>query len=210
MADISYIPKVQFAPFFDNVSRVRAQGPDGFNVRFDGIKAEFDTLQTVVSAINDAITKLGIKPPPQARTATFTPNLMSTSADPNFQWQHGEGFATVPPGRRQAAGMMDIQLPNGAVLNKLRIIGNKDTGDLTVEVRRQQVVFGSTAQPIVSIFVPKTQNGTFDPPPTLVDPSRATVDNEQFRYYLVARVEGADPNAAKGVELDTIAITYTQ
>jgi hypothetical protein len=216
MAGISYFPKVQFAPFFDNVSRVRAQGPDGFNVRFDAIRAEFDALQkviqdvnTAIDAANKAIADLSAKPAAQPRTATLTPNLTNFSADRNFQWDHGEGFASAPPGRLQAAGMMDVQLPNGVILNKLRIIGNKDTGEVNVELRRQQIAFGSAAQPITTITVPKSQIGTFDAF-LQIGAARATVDNDLFRYYLVARVDNADPGVVHGVELDAILLTYLQ
>jgi len=181
MASISYDPSFQFTPDIDNVTRVQAGGPNGSNVRFQAIKAEFDALHLVVQDIGDAIAQLSVTPPPQARTSTFTPNLFSTSATASFQWGHGDGFASTTAGQIQADGMMDIQLPQGSTINTLRVIGNKGSGNISVDLRRQPIAHGSAPQVVVTIFVPKSQNGTFDVnlPPT--DPALATVDGERFR-----------------------------
>jgi hypothetical protein len=207
---ISYDPKFQFTPDIDNVTRVQASGPNGFNVRFQAIKAEFDALHLVVGDIDAAIALLSVEQPPQARTTTFTPNLVSTSTAAGLQWSHGEGFASVPPGQIQADGMMDVQLPQGSTIDTLRVIGSKGSGDVSVDLRRQPIAHGSAPQIVATILVPKAQNGTFDvnAPPT--SPALATVDGEQFRYYLVARLDGGNPTVTTGVELDAFMVTHTE
>jgi hypothetical protein len=210
MAPIGYVPKFQFTPDIDNVTRVQAGGPNGFNVRFQAIKAEFDALHLVVLDIDGAIAALSVKPQPQARTSTFTPNLLSTSTVAGLQWGHGEGFASVPPGQVQADGMMDVQLPQGSTINQLRVIGSKGSGDVSVDLRRQPIAHGSAPQVVATILVPKPQNGTFDVNAPPIDPGLANVDGQQFRYYIVARLDGGSPTATQGVELDAFMITHTE
>jgi hypothetical protein len=207
---ISYDPQFQFVPDINNLTRVTADGPNGSNVRLQAIKAEFDTLHGVVQDIADAIAVLSVKPPPQAVTSTFTPNLVSTSTAAGDQWTHGEGFASVPQGQIQAAGMMDVQLPQGSTINTLRAIGSKGSGNVLVDLRRQPIAHGSAPQIVATILVPKSQNGTFDVNAPPIDPAVATVDGAQFRYYLVARLDGGDPTAQAGVEIDAFMITHTQ
>ena len=209
MASISYDPKFQFTPDVDNLTRVTANGPNGSNVRLQAIKAEFDTLHLVVQDVANAIAALSVKPPPQAQTSTFTPNLVSTSAVASLQWTHGEGFASTLPGQVQADGMMDVQLPQGSTINTLRVIGSKGSGNVSVDLRRQPIAHGSAPQIVASILVPKSQNGTFDSSIGPTDPAVATVDGGQFRYYIVARLDGGDPTATVGVEVDAFMITHT-
>jgi hypothetical protein len=110
----------------------------------------------------------------------------------------------------QADGMMDVQLPHGSTINQLRVIGSKGSGDVSVDLRRQPIAHGSAPQVVATILVPKPQNGTFDVNAPPLDPGLATVDGQQFRYYIVARLDGGSPTATQGVELDAFMITHTE
>ncbi len=204
---VSYTPSFTHTDWVDNQDRVQAGGGNGFNVRFHGIEAEFAALQLVVQSISDALTALSTKPPPQPQTTAFTPNLVPTSNLPNQQWQHQDGGAFAR-GQATAAGMMDVQLPSGSTVNSLRLIGNKGSGNVSVTLFRQPIAAGSLAQALANIFVPKTQNGTFDAT-AAADPSVGTIDASQFRYYISATLDSADTGDPVGVVLDTFLITHT-
>jgi hypothetical protein len=204
---VSYTPTFTHTDWVDNQDRVQAAGGNGFNIRFHGIEAEFAALQLVVQSINDALTALSVKPPPQAQTTAFTPNLVPTTNLPNQQWQHQDGIAFAK-GQTTAAGMMDVQLPNGSTVNALRLIGNKGSGNVNVTLRRQPIADGSAAQTVANVFVPKSQNGTFDAT-AAADSAASAVDTGQFRYYISAALDSADTGDAVGVVLDAFLVTHT-
>lgn len=52
---ITYTPLFTHEDWIDNVDRVQAGGPNGFNIRFNGISEEFGKLSTVVESISSAI-----------------------------------------------------------------------------------------------------------------------------------------------------------
>ncbi len=204
---VSYTPTFTHTDWVDNQDRVQAAGGNGFNVRFHGIEAEFAALQLVVRSINDALTALSIKPPPQPQATAFTPNLVPTTNLPGQQWQHQDGIAFAK-GQTAAAGMMDVQLPSGSTVNTLRLIGNKGSGNVNVTLRRQPIAAGSAAQTVANVFVPKSQNGTFDAT-AAADSAANGVDTGQFRYYISASLDSADTGDAVGVVLDTFLVTHT-
>jgi len=52
---ITYTPLFTHDDWIDNVDRVQAGGPNGFNIRFNGVAEEFGKLATVVASIGTAI-----------------------------------------------------------------------------------------------------------------------------------------------------------
>jgi hypothetical protein len=64
-------------------------------------------------------------------------------------------------------------------------------------------VAGAIGQPVVAIEPP---NGTLDQTVQVSDANLGKVDNENFRYYLVARLTGA--GAGDAVALSTFQIVY--
>ncbi len=52
---ITYTPLFTHDDWIDNVDRVQAGGPNGFNIRFNGVAEEFGKLSTVVASIGTAI-----------------------------------------------------------------------------------------------------------------------------------------------------------
>lgn len=203
---VSYTPIFAFREWVDNEDRVQAGGDNGFNVRFHGIEAEFAALQLVIQSINDALTALSTKPPPQPQTTAFTPNLVPTVSLPNEQWQHLPGVAFAK-GQTTAEGMMGVQLPNGSTINALRLIGSKGSGNVNVTLRRQPIAVDSAPQRLASVFVPNSTNGTFDT--TAPADVASIVDTGQFCYYVSATLDSADAGAAVGVVLQAFLITHT-
>lgn len=52
---ITYTPLFTHEDWIDNVDRVQAGGPNGFNIRFNSISEEFGKISTVVDSITAAI-----------------------------------------------------------------------------------------------------------------------------------------------------------
>ena len=55
---ITYTPSVTFRPYVDGQDLVRAAGDDGFNVRFQTLKQEFQRISDVIKQISDRLDAL--------------------------------------------------------------------------------------------------------------------------------------------------------
>ncbi len=203
---ITYTPQFSHQDWVDNVDRVQAGGDSGFNVRFHGIEGEFSTLTTVVKEISDAIDTLSAAPPAKTITAALTPALTPTSTLATSQWQHNDGAAVVPPGQTTAHGMMGLQIPTGGTIASLRVVGTKASGTLTIVLYRQLFANGSGAELVVAHQI--AANGVFDNTNNALDPTKAKVDNTQYRYYVSVRLDGAT-SLVQGAELDAVVVAYT-
>jgi hypothetical protein len=196
---VSYNPAFEHTDWVDNVDRVRAGGDNGFNGRFHALEDEFKRVAGVITDVGAALDKLSRTPDPTTVKMTLAPTL-TTLADP---WEHVFGGASKPSGATDASGLMAVTLPAGVAVRELRACGRKESGNLTVSLRRQGIIAG--ANPELVRGLPIAVNGNFDErtPPEGVDP---VVDNEQFRYYLTAELDGANP--ASVVQLTCFQITY--
>lgn len=96
MAIVDYAPKFQHQDWIDNVDRVQAGSPNGFNSRFHAIEAEFKTLSEVVVKVDGGLDALstfravGATPPPPAPTAVARDGAVAigkftTAAPPTYR-----------------------------------------------------------------------------------------------------------------------------
>jgi hypothetical protein len=201
MADITYTRSVSFNDYIDGETIVSAGGSDGFNVRFHALEHEFDAISTIVSELDAAVKAVGQPPPPQQAKLVLTPNLVATAAN---AWSHQQGIAQKPPGQTGAQGMMSISLPNNVRVVSLRVIGaNSGAGALRIILHRQALVAGTTAfDQIVRVDGTGTPFDLNNP----ADPTFAVVDNNGFKYFLMALLDNAQ--AADNVTLSAFQITY--
>ncbi|MDQ1655914.1 MAG: hypothetical protein QOD41_997, partial [Cryptosporangiaceae bacterium] len=88
MAEISYTPEFHHTKWVDNVDRVQADGPNGFNVRFSAIERELKQLSTVVAQINAALHV--VAPPPKEQRLTLKPAIVSTDGVSPPTWSQDE------------------------------------------------------------------------------------------------------------------------
>lgn len=201
MADISYTRTVTFNDYIDGETIVAAGGADGFNVRFHGLETEFDTISTVVGQLNAAILAVGTAPAPQQQKLVLTPTLMATAAN---GWTHAQGIAQKPPTVISAQGMMSVSLPDKAQILGLRVIGqNSGAGSLRVILQRQALVAG--ASQLDQIARVDGSGNPFDQNNPATAPV-ATVDNSNFKYFLIALLDNA--GAADTVTLSAFQLTY--
>lgn len=199
--------------WIDGESVVQAETDDGFNVRFHKIMEDFDALAAdarqglectaalraslfkVIGEAQAELARLGTPSP----TLTFTPTLVSFS-DP---WAHFDGGAESPAGADSANGMMSVTLPAGATLKQFRAVGTKKDGNLDISLVRQPLGARSDPDPMVTI-TPSSSPGGFNEPGN-VPSGKAKVDNDKFRYYVRAQLDGASTT----VQLTCFQITIT-
>ncbi|GAA4525875.1 MULTISPECIES: hypothetical protein [Nonomuraea] len=195
---VTYTPEFRHKDWVDNVDRVRAAGDNGFNVRFHALEAEFARIADIMDKVSDALDALSQTPVPKPVKLTLTPTLI-TLTDP---WNHVFGGADKPSGATDASGMMSVTLPHGATIRELRACGRKDSGNLSVNLRRQSLAAGSTTELLVGLTL---SNGNFDSSAVAPAGAASKVDNDQFRYYLTAELDGAGSTAV--VSLTCFQIT---
>jgi hypothetical protein len=147
---ISYTRSIfSHVDWIDRVDRVQAGGDNGFNGRFHGIEAEFDTISGVVTQVNDVVTGQstqltslqqqvnalgGIVRAPV--TLGFTPLMLPFNPDAtNSAWsqmywstsilgQPNGSYVKVPAANAGAAdGILPLTLPEGVTLLNLAVLG---------------------------------------------------------------------------------------
>ena len=182
---IDYQPNFQHQEWVDNQDRVMAGGANGFNVRFNAIEAEFQTLSQLFVQVSDALAALGQAPTPTV--VTFTPALVGGGS---FPWRFGAGAMDKPAGAQTAWGYMSVHLIDGVTLQSFRVTGlNSGQGNLQIALERGSAVNVGPFQPIVKldvVAVGGTINQTGDAASSL-----ATVNNESFKYLITANLQGA-------------------
>lgn len=198
---LSFSRTFQHEDWVDNQDRVQAAGENGFNQRFHTLEADLDSVSDVFEQVETALNSLGAEPPAQELRATFTPTLVATSGSP---WGHGVGFAQKPGGATAAHGMMSVNLPSNARIRQFRAAGiNSGAGSLRIQLLRQSATNpAATSEQIARV------DGT-DNPFDAVAPANATferVDNAQFKYFVVARLDGAQ--AADQVNVISFQVVY--
>lgn len=201
MATIAYTRQFQHTDWQDNVDRVQAGGPTGFNQHFHDIEGDFDALAQVVNQINAALIALGQAPPPTATHLSLMPALVAASST---GWQGGLGVVSKPANQTSAWGAMSIDLPTGAVIQAFRATGrNTGAGNLRIALQRQGVALGTSSERIVGLDNisgdPFDQNGA-------ANAAAGTVNNQQFKYFITAQLDNA--GAADTVILNAFQVTY--
>lgn len=185
---LTFTPTFKHLAWRDGADRVEAEGPNGFNRRFQQIEADLAALGTLIGQIGAALEALGTPPAAQPVTITLTPALVAVG-DP---WQHEFGAAVKPASATGASGMMPVVLPQGARVRALRATGQKTSGNLVISLRRQPLAATAAHERVVAV---NPLNGQFEANVEVGDPALARVDNERFRYFLTAELDTASPTS---------------
>jgi hypothetical protein len=223
VADISYQPEFRHATWLNFVHKVQADGLNGFNIRFDTIEKDLHAVSPVVGRIGAALNDLTAQTPPPGveQVLALQPDLLPVP--PNPPWiADDNGGAVWDFTKRVGRGVLNVSLPDGALLTKFAITGDirttfvgAATFRFTVQLLRAPVrVTIPPAQP--QVLAPLSFVGTIDFPlklPLRMDQSfdiaadLGRVDLSAFRYYVVA---AADVSAAPGsfARFDGFQLTY--
>ena len=191
MVDVNFVPTFSHDDWEDKIDRVDAEGPDGFNIRFNAIAADLHQLSTVVARTDAAITDFRTPPPPKQQVMTFNP--VFGRVPPNTSWRNGaDGTAEIGVlDGGGAFGVMNLDLPDNFALTTMRVLGqiiSADRGvDVTVTLSRSPLrlaASGSSTETLGSIrsFGP----GSFDLQATVNSPL-GRIDTNSFRYPLTAK-----------------------
>jgi len=208
---ISYTRAFVHTDWVDNVDRVQAGGDAGFNGRFHGIEAEFDSLSGVVTQVNNQLTQEsgdisalqqivsalgGVVQAPV--TLGLTPNVLPFNPDaPNSAWSsmywstvvlgnaHGS-FVKVPIANNgNADGVLPLTLPEGVKLLNLTVLGQaaNPANMQTTLVRELRVApFTKTVLVTAPGFVSKPI------------PNTPVFNSDVNLFYLRATITGAVPS----------------
>jgi hypothetical protein len=208
MADIRYNPQFEHTNWRDRQDRVIADGPNGFNLRFNTIAADFQTLSQVVTQIATALDALEHKPSGPI-TLTLTPNLVGVvNASPSIHWGHGGGNAFIPlgGGQSRANGIMWVGFTERVQIQSFRAIG-RNVGSLHISLWRKGIDIMSGPQRIADITRDGIANNpNFDVKVT-ADEAFATIDPAEFSCFIEAEAT-TSPTLGVTVHLRAFQITY--
>jgi hypothetical protein len=184
-ASISYTSQFKHNDWIDFVDSVQAGGANGINGRMHAIEAEFEKLSLVIAQVNASI----VIPPP-TMTLTFAPALLPNA--PGTPWVQSSGIAAKAAGQTAADGWMQLQLPDGVLLQTITIIGAKsgNVGSFNIQLARQALTGGAinTLLAIPLADQPDAFQVAGQVPQNLVD-------NSVNKYLMIAKIVGADPAA---------------
>jgi hypothetical protein len=202
--ELSYAPTFKHKNWINNVSRVTAGGPDGFNVRLDAIDADLRQAATVVDQINTALNlaAAGLLFGQQ----TLTPGLdFVPLSSPG--WVYDNIGSAHPPVGSGGDAVMDLTIPDGARLVSFRAIGLINA-TLSVTLWRASLTDPSQSPDMLAQVSNLTQGITNPYDVTApVDPAFASVDTDAFRYYVLASATSISD--ATGNSVATVQLVFT-
>ncbi|MEU6238109.1 hypothetical protein [Kitasatospora sp. NPDC047058] len=206
MSGVSFTPTFHHTDWIDNVDRVQAGGPTGFNVRFRTLENDLGAVSTAVGQLDTAIAALSVRPPAKPTSITLSPALVPVAPTPG--WSHDQtGIAVRPQGAASVFGLMNIPLPDQVRLLSLRALGTNTgaTAIVRISLLRAPLVPAASTPPDRLVRVSPDTN-PFDRTDTITDQNLARVNLSQFRYFLLATVDSAV--AADVITLAGFQISY--
>jgi hypothetical protein len=208
VGDISYTPEFSHIDWFDDVDRVRAGEPNGFNGRFQTIESDLRRLSTVVEQIATEIDQLDAVPPPTPTRLVVSPlGLAVGSFDSDHRWVATDSGAVQAVPGKQPIGVVNLVLPDGVRLVSLRAAGQSDGVSLvTVALARVPYDAPSATRDVVGV---DSDASTYDKTATVDDPVLAKVDNATFRYVIIADTGGPTPADRVRATVALIHVVYT-
>ncbi|MEO5874003.1 MAG: hypothetical protein ABIQ26_03290, partial [Streptosporangiaceae bacterium] len=123
MASFSYNPTFHHTPFRDQLDLVEADGPGGFNPRFDTIESDLKAVTVTVTAISTAFDQLNAKVPtiPPTVVLSVTPTLQPVAVAP--AWLLQTSGNAVAPTTGGPSGVVALTLPDKVKMTSIRIRG---------------------------------------------------------------------------------------
>jgi hypothetical protein len=189
----------------DNVDRVQADGPNGFNIRFHSLEAEFDNLYSISAQFRDALATLGgiVR---RLVTLTFTPSFFGPTqpagGGAQVNWTLIDGAAISPAGNTNLLeGWLPLQLPDGMQAQNVIVFGQKKGSLLSFQITLvQQSVADPTQQQTMSVIkLANVPDGLFQSTPSTIPDNLKLIENSKFKYLLFATLAPAstpaDPTA---------------
>ncbi|WP_405975268.1 hypothetical protein OG496_47095 [Streptomyces sp. NBC_00988] len=202
MADIVFQPTFVHKEFVDGPDgdRVRADEPNGFNARFGAIESDLRQLSTVVGQIDTALDRRGTGP--AGHVLTLAPLLLWAEGDP-LAWRITASGAATASGDDVFYGLMEVALPDNALLTSFRAMGQVDNNGEGLGISLSRVkIPGGTPEVLASVG---GDTGPFDRS-TDVDPTMAVTQTATYRYIIQAAFRSGGGTT---VTLAAFQIAYT-
>jgi hypothetical protein len=212
MPDISYTPAFHHVDWIDNVDRIQAGGPNGFNIRLDTIQADLQRLSTVFSQVDTSLDALTTAAPPQTGQQMLAVGLATRerSDAPDAGWDMSPD-GSIHPNFGDSIGLMDLALPDRARLVSMRVVGQFVAANLqTFTVTLIRVPLTANDGPSNQLAqISSTSPGITNPfdLPAPVAAEFAVVDVGTFRYTLV--FESVHTTDLLAVAVHAVRIFYT-
>ncbi|WOX14107.1 hypothetical protein [Streptomyces sp. N50] len=208
MTDLRYTPTFKPTDWIDNVSRITADGPNGFNVRFDAIASDLHQAAAVVTGIDTALAQPVGTPTGQQ---LLTPGLDLVSLPGGDGWLYDETGAAFPSvGGSDSVAVMGLSLPADIRLVSFRAVGlwSGAPAGFSIALTRA-LLANASAAPDKLAEIGTTTSAITNPYDITVpvDASFAAVDLQTYRYCVVAR--GSAIQQAGGTSLSTVQLAYT-
>jgi hypothetical protein len=196
VSNINFAPTFHHTDWIDNVDKIMADGPTGFNVRLNAIESDLQQLSTVVALIDTTLDEVEatIPVPPAGEQHLTVPLAMAFAVVESTQgvpFVDANGEFHFPQGTTGAAGLIGLSLPEGIQLTSLRVIGRFPLGvqaALTVALNRALVVdITSTPQPLAVLSAAQSvQTNPFDVTIPVDSKFATPIDLNTFRYFISA------------------------
>ncbi|MBB5896052.1 hypothetical protein ACFFS4_24925 [Kutzneria kofuensis] len=191
-------------PWVDTVDRVAAGGDNGFNVRFQALEADLDSLAARIDEINKALNAVA---PTVPDVITVNVNPSMNSALPAGQWIYANGESHKDTGGLVKGIIPLTSLPARGKVNTVRVTGS-NSGTATVDVYLYRKPFGGQLPEAVASqtgIKSQTPDGRYEIYVT-AQSNRAAIDTTNYTYYLEITGHGDNTN---DVSVSGIQITCT-
>ena len=213
MSNLSFTPTFHHVDWVDNVDRIKAGGPNGFNVRLNAVEADLLQVSTVVAQIDGALDQVGGIGAPPVGQQQLHPALALVSPTPSTGWSCDINGSFHPAvGTAGGTALMTIALPEHIRLVSLRAIGLFAGPSVLVRVGLFRVnTTGPSGTPDKLAEARTDVTGVANPYDltVAVDPAFAAVDPTTFRYFITATAAPiADATTAANTSLDAVQIDY--
>jgi hypothetical protein len=201
VTDLSYTPGFDPTDWIDNVSRVAADGPNGFNVRFDAIVSDLHQAAATVARIDTALGRpVGL---PTGRQL-LTPGLdfVSPPAGATGGWIYDKTGALHPTHGAGGVAVMGLSLPANVRLDSFRAIGLYGGGPTTLSIALIRAPLADAdATPDTLAEVSSATTGLTSPYDVTepVDTRFALADPVTYRYCVVATAGSVEDVTATSV-----------
>jgi hypothetical protein len=209
VTDISYTPTFKPTDWIDNVSRITADGPNGFNVRFDAITSDLHQAAGVVTEIDTALAHPAGAPTGQQ---LLTPGLDFVSlVGSGGGWLYDETGALYPSvTAADSVAVMGLSLPSNIRLVSFRSIGIWHGVPATFSIALIRVPLANASATPDKLAEIGTARSAITNPYDItvpVEAAFAAVDLQTYRYCVVATASAIQVVGA--TSLATVQLAYT-
>lgn len=218
MSHVSYTPTFKHTNWIDRLDRCDAEGPNGFNNRFNAIGADLRQLSTVVSQIGTAINEFQLPSVAPQQPISFTPVLRAVPSA--GAWAvNTDGTAEAAAFQQSSVlsffGVMNLTLPDDVAVTAMRVLGLLIPDD-TEQAKGNVSLFrtplrltATTPAPdlVVSVDVDSSIGSTGVR--QTANKSFARIDLSTFRYFVTATFDTPeDIFPGTSMRIDAIQLTF--